>query len=132
MDVESTNPACMHCTCVCVHAHLLNLIFFVLKIAVIYMFELSTVGGLLCSCVVVCYKMLLYLIYHVCLKKTLGSAYSMQVDLYFANNRWYNYKFPATDVIHILTKWAEEVQEVYLTNTDGDTRFSRKIVPPKG
>lgn len=96
------------------------------------MLELSTVGWLLCNCVVVCYKMLLCLTYHVHLKKALSLAYTRQVDLYFADNRTYNYKCAATDVIHILTKWVEDVQADYLINTNVNTWLSKKIVPLKG
>lgn len=95
---------------------------------VIYMVELSTVGWLFCNCVVVCYKMLLCLTYHVCLKKALSSA--RRVDLYFVDNRTYNCKCTATVVIHILTKWAEDVQVDYLTNTDGNTWLSSKKLSP--
>lgn len=62
-------------------------------------------------------------------KKALSSAYTRQMDLHFADNRTYNYKCSATDVIHIGTNQVEDVQVDYLTNTDGNTWLSRIIVP---
>lgn len=48
------------------------------------------------------------------------------MHLYFVDNRTYYCKCTATDVIRILTKWAEDVQVDYLTNTDGNTQLSSK------